>query len=145
MGSTADIEIDWGDGRYLFSLRIGQIPELQEKCGDPNRLDGTIKLSGPPEIVLRLSVGAWRLNDVRETIRLALIGGGKTPVEALTLVKRYVDARPLNENVLVAQAILLKALNGPPEEATEKKDDAETATAATASSTSEASTGGAVH
>jgi hypothetical protein len=126
MGSTADIELAWGDGTHLFSLRIGQIGELQEKCGDPNRLDGSVRLAGPGEIASRLLLGTWRLADVRETIRLALIGGGKSPTEAHMLCTRYIDQRPLNESVLVAQAIILRALNGPPEEeaASEKKDEA---------------------
>lgn len=144
MGSTADIELVWGDGRHLFSLRVGQIGELQEKCGDLNKIDGTLRLSGPGEIAQRLTYGTWRLADVRETIRLGLIGGGKTPTEAYTLVGRYVDQRPLLENVLIAQAIILRALNGPPEEeAAEKKDDQPAE--GSGQSPLEASTGGAVH
>lgn len=149
MGSTADIELKWGDGVQLFSLRVGQIGELQEKCGEPNRMDGSIRLSGPAEIAERLGSGRWRLADVRETIRLALIGGGKTPTEALTLVTRYVDQRPLGESVLVAYAIILKALTGPPEEAAEEKkaETAEPSTPPSAESPSASapSTAGAVH
>lgn len=100
------IEREWADGAHCFRLPIAQLLELQEKCD-----------AGPVEIFSRLRAQTWRLNDLRETIRLGLIGGGTPPMDALTLVKRYVDPpRPLLENVPLALEILEAALTGPPED-----------------------------
>ncbi len=76
--------------------------ELQEKTD-----------AGPLAVLLRLHGHDWRVQDVRETIRLGLIGGGKTPPQALALVARYVDRRPLLESVPVAQDILAAGLAQP--------------------------------
>lgn len=94
-------EFAWGDGPQRFRLGIGQLRELQEKTN-----------CGPMELLNRLHRGTWRLDDVRETLRLGLIGGGKEPMVALSLVARYVDERPLAENVPPAQAVLSVLLFG---------------------------------
>lgn len=105
MSRDASITIAWADGEHRFRLAIGQLRELQEKCD-----------AGPAEIAARLSNGRWRLNDVRETIRLGLIGGGMAPGDAHKLTVRYVDERPWLESVQPAQAVLMAALVGVPEE-----------------------------
>lgn len=65
---------------------------------------------------LRNIGGDWRVDDVRETIRLGLIGGGLTPSDAFLLVASYVDARPLHENVGIAASILMHAIVGDPDD-----------------------------
>lgn len=105
MSANAEIELTWGDGEHRFRLAIGQLRELQDKCK-----------CGPQEIADRLRLGTWRVDDIRETIRLGLIGGGKTPLEALTLVVRYVDGRPWAESTLVAFGIISAAIWGVPED-----------------------------
>lgn len=99
------IDLVWGDGEHKFALPIGQLRELQDKCG-----------AGPARVLGRLSGNDWLIDDIRETIRLGLIGGGKTPTEAYTLVKRYIDDRDggLLEARQHAQVILMKALVGDP-------------------------------
>jgi len=57
----------------------------------------------------------WLLDDVRETIRLGLIGGGMPASAALALVQRYVDPVPLLENVPAARAIVQVLLVGAPD------------------------------
>lgn len=101
MSGSGRITFEWADGEHTFRLAIGQLRELQDKCS-----------AGPMEILDRLAGRTWRVDDVRETIRLGLMGGGKGASEALTFVKRYVDDAPLTDNVHVAQAILLAALIG---------------------------------
>lgn len=66
--------------------------------------------------MLRQIGGDWRVDDVRETIRLGLIGGGLTPSDAFLLVATYVDKRPMNENVGTAASILLHAVVGDPDD-----------------------------
>lgn len=101
----AQVDLKWGDGDYTFRLAIGQLRELQDKTG-----------CGPMELLRRMMAGTWRVDDARETLRLGLIGGGMKPPEALKLVQRYVDDRPLAESIMPAQAILMAAVFGELEE-----------------------------
>lgn len=99
----AVISLDWADGKQTFRLPIGQLEELQEKCD-----------AGPPFILFRLSNDRWHVNDIRETIRLGLIGGGMEAYPAMKLVERYLDAGGnWVEASIVARAILHVALYGP--------------------------------
>lgn len=108
---NGSVELEWGDGDHVFNIaKLGQALELEEKCD-----------AGLFEIFQRVTDGKARLNDIRETIRLGLIGGGKTPVQALALVKRYVDDRPLIESLPVARSLLMAALVGVPGDEVGKK------------------------
>ena len=100
-------EMVWGDGPQRFVLNIDQLYELQDKCG-----------SGPQRVLERLSGKDWMIADIRETVRLGLIGGGKSPSEAFTLVSRYIDKRPtgLLESRFAAVAVLAVALTGDPDD-----------------------------
>ncbi len=133
MSRDGSITLAWGDGEHRFRLAIGQLRELQEKCD-----------AGPAEIVSRLSEGRWRVNDVRETIRLGLVGGGLAPATAHALTVRYVDERPWLESVQPAQAVLMAALVGVPDEpvgsSPGKEAAAEAASEATVASPSPPST-----
>lgn len=104
MSADASIVLAWGDGEHRFRLPIGQLRELQDKCS-----------AGPAEILGRIRMGSWRIDDLRETLRLGLIGGGMKPVDALLLVQRYVDARPYAESAQPAYEVLAAALFGPEE------------------------------
>lgn len=95
MSRHGDVTLAWADGEYTFRLAIAQLRELQEKCD-----------AGPLELYRRMFTGKWRLDDVRETIRLGLIGGGTPPAAALKLVIRYVDDRPLMESMDIARVVL---------------------------------------
>lgn len=102
---SGKVRLVWGDGEHDFKLAIGHLRELQDKCK-----------AGPPEILRRLSMNEWHVDDVRETIRLGLVGGGKTPSDAFVSVVRYVDERPLLESAQVAMAVLMAALVGVPDD-----------------------------
>lgn len=105
MSRNARIDLDWADGSYSFRLAWGQLAELQEKTD-----------AGPYVVLQRLYGGTWRTEDIREVIRLGLIGGGLEPSAALKLVRTYVEERPPMENLMPAQAILSAAVIGAPEE-----------------------------
>ncbi len=96
------LETAWGDGVHRFRLNISGLLELEGKCD-----------AGVMAIYDRLIDGKWKLVDVRETIRIGLIGGGKAPTDAHALTARYVDDRPLLESYPVALQILAKAMNPP--------------------------------
>jgi hypothetical protein len=98
-----------GDDR-TFAMPWRELIELQEA-----------RDCGPAIVLARLFVGEWRLEDVREVIRLGLQGGGMTPAEATKLVKIHVEGHPENiggEDGLLklAVAILSAALDGAPDE-----------------------------
>lgn len=101
MSRDGSVELDFGDGTYKFRLPWGQLVNLQEACD-----------VGPYVILHRIQSGTWRLEDLRETIRYGLIGGGIEPKTALRLVREYVEERPPAENLLYAEAILSAALLG---------------------------------
>jgi hypothetical protein len=113
MARNGEITLDWADGTYSFRLAWGQLAELQEKCD-----------AGPYVVLQRLHNGTWRLSDIADTIRLGLIGGNMTPVDALKKVRTYVEDRPPMESVIFAQAILSAALMGAPEEGVGENDAA---------------------
>lgn len=100
------VDMDFGDGPHRFRLAMGELEELQEKTG-----------AGPFVLVQRLLNGDWKIADVREPLRLGLIGGGMTPEDALKLVRRYVDQRDAWMHYAgVAKMVVLAAIAGAPEE-----------------------------
>lgn len=101
MSRHGAIELPWADGDYSFRLGLDQIEELEAKR------DLSIF-----EIARRLSPErrAARLADISQVIRVGLIGGGTKPVEALALVRRHVDERPLDESRDLAYAIVLAGM-----------------------------------
>lgn len=100
------IELDWPDETRTYRLRIGQLRELQEKCG--NR--------GPMTIWKALVGGEWLVDDVIQPIRLGLIGAGMSKEDALQLVNKHCSDGQLRDCVLIAQAIILRAVTGPADE-----------------------------
>lgn len=116
MSGQGSITFDWADGEHTFRLAIGQLRELQDKTD-----------CGPMQILDRLAGRTWRVDDIRETLRLGLIGGGMKPMEALILTKRYVDEQghSLIENAKAAQNVILAALVGVKDDPVGKKAQTE--------------------
>lgn len=100
---TGTIKIVWGDGEHSFRLPYDQLCELQEKLQQ-----------GPMKTLMNFESGDWTPQSVYEIMRLGLIGGGKTPLEALRLAKTYVLDRPLGESSVPAATVLSAALMGVP-------------------------------
>lgn len=106
MSANGAITLVWAGGEDVFCLsKVGLILDLEDKCK-----------SGIGVIFARLENGVYGLNDVRETIRLGLIGGGSTPERAMAAVKNHVDENPLAHSVLVATTIVRAVLLGFPED-----------------------------
>jgi hypothetical protein len=111
MSADGSVTLQWADGEHVFRLAIGQMRELAETVNKP-RLEMGWPIIGPYALwMLTLQSDAWP-HDVREILRLGLIGGGTKPFEALALVKRYVEERPLLENMLAAATVMQSALAG---------------------------------
>lgn len=118
MAANGEVELRWGDGEHKFNIaKLRCVLELEEKCG-----------CGFAEIYLRLTQGKWHYNDVRETLRLGLIGGGMLPDKAMTMINRYCDDVPFAENVLPAQVVIMAALVGVQGDNPEKKAEPDRAT-----------------
>lgn len=98
-------QITWAGGEHEFDLKIEHLRALQDRCD-----------AGPEWILARLSNKQWHVNDVVDTIRLGLEGGGMEKADARKMVQRYVEDRPLTLSVLTAQAVLLLALYGDPDD-----------------------------
>lgn len=122
MSADAKITLQWGEGETVFRLAIGELRELQAK------LD-----AGPQALWTRLMDGSWKVDDLVETIRLALIGGGTSPADARRLVDYYVIGRPLLESRSTAIAVLGAALIGVQDDPVGKEAAPEPAPEASAS------------
>ena len=85
----------------IFDLRIEEIGQLETLCG-----------SGVGAIYTRVATLQFRMADIRETIRLGMIGGGLIGSHADLLVEQNVDGRPINESVSLAYAILKHLFDG---------------------------------
>ena len=129
MAVNGEVELTWGDGEHKFNIaKLKCVLELEEKCG-----------VGVAEIYQRITTGKWKFNDIRETLRLGLIGGGMPPDRAIRLINRYCDDRPWSESILPAQAILIAAIVGVPGDELTKKAETERATAERSSETVDSS------
>jgi hypothetical protein len=120
VSADGSILLGWAGEDRKFRLGIGQLRELQENV---NRWRAEIgaPLIGPMSLARSLqAVDAWP-GDVREVIRLGLIGGGTPIAQVPALVARYVDERPLAESTVVAHAVLIAALVGVPDDPVGKK------------------------
>lgn len=123
-----DLLAAFGDGEYRFWLPLPQVFELERVCGDTSimtleeRLRGCI---GQDEAgnVLFIGGGSAMVRDIRETIRLGLIGGNQSlvdgqeaevgPLRAKQLVDLYsYPARPIAESAVLAWRILSAAIYG---------------------------------
>lgn len=98
---TTQLTRDWAGDTYTFKLPLEQLEEHDEACA-----------AGPLTVLERLVAGSWRITDVRDTIRLGLIGGGLKPSEAAKLVRRHVEAFPWLDAVPLAVAILAATIRG---------------------------------
>lgn len=90
---------EFGDGPHGFAMLMGGIRELQIKCK-----------VGINDLYLRICAGHWYVDDLREVIRVGLIEAGLDPIEALRMIERYVDGRPLYSSLALAVKILSKSL-----------------------------------
>ena len=99
MSHKGDVTTEWADGTYTFRLTVAGILELEDKCG-----------AGIAVIAARLISGTYSASDILEVMRIGLIGGGTSAVDAKKLVDRY--ALPMVENWPIAKAVIGGAMYG---------------------------------
>lgn len=126
MPDTA-VDLDFADGRYRFWLALPHVVELERKCGGKSvfamydAMGAGLGMAGDAPIYMGGSTAM--VTDIRETIRLGLIGGGSAMVDgseievgpnrARDLVDTYTfPARPLTEGLHLAWSILHAAIVG---------------------------------
>lgn len=122
MSRHGETTFAWADGEYTFRLGLGELRRLQEKTG-----------AGPYELLRRLATGVWRVDDMRETIRLGLQGGHSVLTEHNAiddlrinrLIEHYVDNRPLLSGIAAAVRVLEAALLEPEDDPVPKSPAAE--------------------
>lgn len=113
MSANGTRTIIWAGGEDQFCLaKVGLILDLEAKCD-----------AGIATVMTRLGSGTFRLNDVREPIRLGLIGGGMAPDKAMQAVRNHVDENPLTSSVLLAYAIIEAVMVGVPDDPVGKKPE----------------------
>jgi hypothetical protein len=105
MSRSAKITAPFAGEEYEFRMAWGDLIKLQEK-----------RDLGPYEITTRLHAGTWRLEDIREVIRIGLIGGGMAVPLAAKLVREHVEGSPGMEHLALAQIIMQAGLVGAPDE-----------------------------
>ena len=98
----ADVISDWAGKERLFRLNFGLVLELEEACGK----------DAIGAIFLRITSGRFHAADVFHVIRLALVGGGETKVEAKRLMETHFDRTPYAENAALAGDILIALMTG---------------------------------
>jgi len=90
-----------GDNDYPLQLKIAHLRNLQ---ADLN--------SGPSAILERLQNGLWFVDDIIETIRHGLRGGGMNDRDAKHLVESYITDGALLQYQPVALKVILAAMIG---------------------------------
>lgn len=98
---TQEIELQWRGGCHTFHLPLGGLRAVQDRCD-----------AGPQEILDRIIAGRWRVDDLYETIRQGLIGGGLAAGVATSLTDKTLSTHPLEEFRVTAQSVLIAALVG---------------------------------
>ncbi len=100
-------DIVWSGGEHRFHLGIGQLKALQKKCD-----------AGPMWIFLRMGKGEWFVEDIVETVRLGLIGGGMSDKEARKLVEDEITepGKYLAHMPLAAQILTISVMKGEDDE-----------------------------
>ncbi|QWW69342.1 gene transfer agent family protein [Rhizobium sp. WYJ-E13] len=86
----------FGDGEKSFAFPTRELIEELERKTDV----------GIGALFRRFRASDYSLSDVLQTIRLGLIGGGVSPVEADQLVTVYGVGRPLAEIFAVADGVI---------------------------------------
>ena len=99
------VELNWPGGEHAFRLRLGELQALQEKCD-----------AGPEMVLQRIRLGVWQVNDLFETLRFGLIGGGMDRDAARKLVVDAFERTPLMEFKTPAIEVLAAALIGVPDD-----------------------------
>lgn len=99
--APCEVELEFGDGWHTFRLPLARLAELQEKCK-----------AGIGTIYVRVLSGEFYAEDLYETVRLGLIGGGMAGPEARRMIERYCNDWPLDRWHKLAVSVLAASMHG---------------------------------
>lgn len=117
MSHTARIRRFFGEGEFDFALTIGPAEDLEMNRSDKLRKMGFDAGQGAiMAIQARLAGGTFLIDDVRQTLRLALIGADMDPEDAFRLVERNLKPGYLIKAAMVAGDVIDALLSGDPED-----------------------------
>lgn len=105
MNRTGNVRLFLGEGEFDFALLMGQLMELEQLTGDGIFVTWN-----------KLMNGTWKIADIRETLRLGLVGGGMAKKDAYDLVTRHLQPGYLADLCLLAQSVAGAACIGVPGE-----------------------------
>lgn len=92
----------WDGGEHNFRLGIGELRALQQATG-----------VGPAFLMGRVISSQWFVDDLVETVRLGLIGGGMSEAEAKRLTSKvFEQTDALQRHVVLAATLLKDTLTG---------------------------------
>lgn len=106
MSRSAKVNTPFAGKRRDFRLGVEELDELDELCKvGPGYLLG---------LVSQGVSGNWKSRQLREVLRLGLIGGGTSPNEALRVIERYFDTErnPLGDSLVTVQLVLMACVVG---------------------------------
>lgn len=117
MSGSGIVRLFLGEADFDFRLAIGELRQLEEgrsrvlaAQGHPPSEAGLEKIAG------RLISSGWLVEEVREVLRLGLIGGGLDKERAARLVDQHVVPPDLVKCAATAYAVLAAALIGSPDD-----------------------------
>jgi len=102
------VRIIWPGGEHEFCFAIGELRALEQ------RLD-----AGVAVVLLRLMKGEFKIDDVVETLRIGLQGGGLTERQAMRVIEKAFPSANIFELSLTAARVLAMFISWP----TGKDDD----------------------
>lgn len=134
MSFDGAITLEWGGKPRRFRLPIGLLGELckARDCG-PEEIAARLAPFDPPR---------YRPEDIRDTLRLGLVGGGLGRTEAETLAVIHIDKQPLAFHRAPAFEVLAAALAGPTDNQKKRLDRAASLSTSNASTSLEAPSDG---
>lgn len=103
MTGPSGIVLAFGPGRYPFLFLVDEWRELQRVTG-----------LGPWDLELKLIGSACSFDQIQQTVRIGLLGGGMAAAEALDISDAYIGKRPgdLGPARLTALAAISHSLHG---------------------------------
>lgn len=125
MSADGSIELIWAGETRKFRIAIGEFRGLQEAVNDRRIKIGAEPIGPSALLHLLRTNNAWP-DDVRDTLKAGLVGGGLEFQKTQRLLLRHFDNKPLLEHMKTAFLVLLAALVGVPDDEPSKKKIAET-------------------
>lgn len=117
MSRSAEVRRFFGEGEFTFALTIGPAEQLEQVRSDALRKMGFDAGQGAIMAIQgRLAGGTFLIDDVRQTLRLGLIGAGMDREEAFRLVDRNLKPGYVVKAAMVAGDVIDALLSGDPDD-----------------------------